>query len=134
MAEAPRVSKPLSNFGSEFDHMSGIVPWETENHPDFMGGPPVNIPADAQATHELNEELFNQDPNDSPLSYAAALGPQAYHEPEVRHPDEIQSVDQDRSTVHGADAPAPPPKSVSNVTNYANLLIQNSDKLPVILD
>ncbi|KAF8331882.1 uncharacterized protein EI90DRAFT_896854 [Cantharellus anzutake] len=89
MAGTSRVSKPVSNYGSEFEHISGgdDGPWD-EGPADILNGPPIAIPPDAQQTHTLNQELFG---GSSDVDYVPAASPQ------VRQPDEIQSVDQEHS-------------------------------------
>src|ERR1700733_12857399 len=101
MADAQRVSKPVSNYGSEFEHMAS-TPWDTAKNIGLMSGRPVTIAADAQDMHELNDELFNNG-DDSELSYGAALNkPQnlngGYADQEDVH-DEIQSNEQEHASI-----------------------------------
>lgn len=101
MADAQRVSKPVSNYGSEFEHIPS-TPWDTAKNIGLMGGRPVTIPADAQDMHELNDELFNNG-DDSELSYGAALNkPQnlngGFADQEDAH-DEIQSNEQEHASI-----------------------------------
>jgi hypothetical protein len=101
MANAQRVSKPVSNYGSEFEHIAS-TPWDTAKGIGLMGGRPVTIPADAQDMHELNDELFNNG-DGSELSYGAALNnnPPAngvYADEEDAH-DEIGSNEQEHASI-----------------------------------
>lgn len=101
MQAAPRVAKPESNYGSEFDHMSNGG-WENNGGINLMSGPTIRIPADAQATHDLNEELFGQE-NDTELSYSGAL--ENNHIPALPDVDEVESIAQERaSTVYRTPA------------------------------
>ena len=105
LAEATRVSKPVSNYGSEFEHISGGEdPVWDDGGPEFLNGPSVSIPADAQQTHHLNQELFGggsevdyvpvPDPVPVPTSAPAPAPVLAAQSVEVRVPDEVQSAEQ----------------------------------------
>lgn len=103
MQNAQRVSKPVSNYGSEFEHMAG-TPWDTAKGMNLIGGRPVTIPADAQDMHDLNEELFGE-PGESELSYGGALNNNQNgngYADNGQDQDDIESVEQEgrASTVH----------------------------------
>lgn len=89
--------------------MSATGGWEN-NAINLMSGPAIRIPADAQETHDLNEELFNQGEG-TELSYSGALDPNNMPpiQPDV---DEVESLAQEQaaSTVYKTPAPM---KSVS---------------------
>jgi hypothetical protein len=103
MADAQRVSKPVSNYGSEFEHMAS-TPWDTAKGIGLMSGRPVTIPADAQDVRELNDELFNNG-DDSELSYGDALNNNNNNHPNGQNPiggdeeDEIGSNEQEHASI-----------------------------------
>lgn len=117
MQDVRRVSKPVSNYGSEFEHIaSSPSAWDSAKN--LIGGRPVTIPADAQDMHDLNEELFNGN-DESEMSYGGALnnnhlnGNAAYgaHEEYDNPADDIESVMQEHASV--AQTPRQVPQQVS---------------------
>lgn len=119
MADARRVSKPVSNYGSEFEHMAS-APWDSAKI-NLMGGRPVTIPPDAQDMHDLNEELFNN-ADESELSYGGALnnnhnGNGGFGNPygDPNQADDIESVAQENASV--AQTPRQPPQQVRALTH-----------------
>lgn len=115
MQAAHRVAKPESNYGSEFDHMSAGG-WENPVANNLMSGPTIRIPADAQETHDLNDELFNQG-NGTEMSYTGALeNPNPNNvpapEPDV---DEVESIEQEHAASTVYKTPAVHQKSASDL-------------------
>ena len=103
----------MSNYGSEFEHISGDDPgWPDEGGPaEFLTGPPISIPPDAQQTHHLNQELFG---DDSEVDYVPGPGPGPAQFTEVRQPDEVQSVEHSHShSLPPWQTPAEYPQQVS---------------------
>lgn len=111
MANARQVSKPMSNYGSEFEHMPS-APWDSAKI-NLMGGRPVQIPDDAQDMHDLNEELFNNG-DESEMSYGGALnnnnhpGNGGFIDPEEAA--DIESVEQENASL--AQTPRQAPQQV----------------------
>ncbi|KAF8308396.1 hypothetical protein DL93DRAFT_1893206 [Clavulina sp. PMI_390] len=100
MENVRRVSKPVSNYGSEFEHMPSAN-WESAQM-SLMGGRPVTIPDDAQDIHDLNEELFNN--GDSEMSYEGALNNNAransrFEDQGDDNGEDIESVMQEHASV-----------------------------------
>lgn len=116
MADVRRVSKPVSNYGSEFEHIaSSPSAWDSAKI-NLIGGRPVTIPADAQDMHDLNEELFNQG-DDSEMSYGGALNNNhpngnGYDQPQEdpNEEDDIESVVQEHASV--AQTPRQVPQQI----------------------
>lgn len=108
MAAAQRVSKPVSNYGSEFEHMAGAANWGDT----VRGGRPITVPPDADDINELNQELFG---DESEFSYGAALqnSGNGYGSKVARQPDEVISAEKESSH-------QPTPRAAPQVGNPNN--------------